>query len=117
VLDRLVDRARWGTLGTARGLAIHETFGTVVGRVAEVSVERGALRVHRVTCVVDCGLAVNPSGVIAQMQSGIVYGLSAGLFGRITLKDGRVQESNWMPVSSLRRSSRRDRGRTLRQQR
>jgi isoquinoline 1-oxidoreductase beta subunit len=95
VLDLLVDRAGWGTPGAARGIAIHESFGSVVGQVAEVSVERDALRVHRVTCVVDCGLAVNPSGVIAQMQSGIIYGLSAALFGRVTLKDGRVQESNF----------------------
>src|SRR5262249_17080252 len=75
--------------GVGRGLAIHQWFNTIVGEVAEVSVDSGGIKVHKVTCVVDCGVAVNPAGVIAQMQSGILYGLSAALFSRISLKDGR----------------------------
>jgi isoquinoline 1-oxidoreductase beta subunit len=63
--------------------------------VAEVSLDGDQLRVHRVVCAVDCGICVNPTGVSAQMESGIVYGLSAALFGRITLKEGRVQQSNF----------------------
>jgi isoquinoline 1-oxidoreductase subunit beta len=98
VLEMLVDRSGWGRRppqGTARGLAIHSWFDSTVGQVAEVSVERTRIVVHRVTCVIDCGLAVNPDGVAAQMQSGIIYGLSAALYGKINLKGGRVQESNF----------------------
>jgi isoquinoline 1-oxidoreductase beta subunit len=105
VLDTLVDRSGWGRRppqGTARGLAIHSWFDTTVGQVAEVSVEGGAIKVHRVTCVIDCGLAVNPDGVAAQMQSGIIYGLSAALFGKINLKGGRVQETNFDGYRVLR---------------
>lgn len=105
VLDTLVEKSGWGKPSppaTGRGLAIHECFGSVVGQVAEVSVERNMIKVHRVTCVVDCGLAVNPGGVIAQMESGIMYGLSAALFERVPLKDGRVQTSNFHDYRVLR---------------
>ena len=105
VLDTLVDRSGWGKRppqGMARGLAIHSWFDTTVGQVAEVSVEGSAIKVHRVTCVIDCGLAVNPDGVTAQMQSGIIYGLSAALFGKINLKAGRVQETNFDGYRVLR---------------
>ncbi|HET9292739.1 MAG TPA: molybdopterin cofactor-binding domain-containing protein, partial [Gemmatimonadales bacterium] len=73
-----------------------------VAQVAEVSVESGEIRVHRVTCAVDCGIVANPAGVIAQMESGIVYGLSAALHGSIDLKDGRVQQSNFHDYEVLR---------------
>jgi isoquinoline 1-oxidoreductase beta subunit len=105
VLETVVEKSGWGKpspQGTARGLAIHECFGSVVGQVAEVSVEDNAIRVHRVTCVVDCGLAVNPDGVAAQMESGIVYGLSAAQLERVTLKQGRVQESNFHDYRVMR---------------
>ena len=105
VLETVVDKSGWGKpapQGTARGLAIHESFGSTVGQVAEVSIEKNAIKVHRVTCVIDCGLAVNPDGVVAQMESGIIYGLSAALLGRVTLKQGRVQQSNFNGYRVLR---------------
>ena len=98
VLNLVAEKAGWGKplpKGRARGLAVHESFGSWVAQVAEVSLEGDQLRVHRVGCAVDCGICVNPEGVRAQMESGIVYGLSAALFGRITLKEGRVQQSNF----------------------
>jgi isoquinoline 1-oxidoreductase beta subunit len=88
----------WGkplAKGRAAGLAVHESFGSHVAQVAEVSVEDGRIRVHRVVCAIDCGPVVNPLTVEAQMQSGIVYGLSAALYGQITLKDGQVEQSNF----------------------
>jgi len=66
-----------------------------VAQVVEISMNKDGLRVHRVDCAVDCGLAVNPSTVIAQMESGIVFGLTAALFGEITLKQGRVRQANF----------------------
>ena len=105
VLEAAVERAGWGKptpSGTARGLAVHASFGSFVAEVAEVSVERERIRVHRVTCAVDCGVAVNPEGVVAQMQSGIIYGLSAALYGQIRIKGGRVQESNFHDYRVLR---------------
>ena len=105
VLETVVDKSGWGKpapQGRARGLAIHESFGSTVGQVAEVSIEKGAIKVHKVTCVIDCGLAVNPDGVVAQMESGIMYGLSAALYGRISLKAGRVQESGFDEYRVLR---------------
>jgi isoquinoline 1-oxidoreductase beta subunit len=98
VLNLAADKAGWGNplpKGHARGLAVHESFGSWVAQVAEVSLDGDQVRVHRVVCAVDCGICVNPEGVRAQMESGIVYGLSAALFGRITLKEGRVQQSNF----------------------
>jgi isoquinoline 1-oxidoreductase beta subunit len=98
VLNLAAEKAGWGKplpKGHAHGLAVHESFGSWVAQVAEVSLEGDQVRVHRVVCAVDCGVCVNPEGVRAQMESGIVYGLSAALFGRITLKEGRVQQSNF----------------------
>jgi isoquinoline 1-oxidoreductase subunit beta len=60
------------------------------------------VRVHRVTCAIDCGICINPAGVAAQMESGIVFGLSAALYGRITIKDGRVEQSNYHDYPVLR---------------
>ena len=98
VLNLAAEKGGWGkplSKGRALGLAVHESFGSWVAQVAEVSLQDEQVRVHRVVCAVDCGVCVNPEGVRAQMESGIVYGLSAALFGRITLKDGRVQQSNF----------------------
>ena len=75
-------------------MALHESFGSICAEVAEVSIEGGQVRVHRVVCAIDCGTVVNPDTVDAQLQSAIVYGLSATLMGEITLKDGRVQQRN-----------------------
>ncbi|HEX4853420.1 xanthine dehydrogenase family protein molybdopterin-binding subunit [Arenimonas sp.] len=105
VLNLAAEKAGWGSKlpeGRARGIAVHESFGSYVAQVAEVSVERGAVRVHRVVCAVDCGVAVNPLMIAAQMESGIVYGLSAALHGQIRFKDGRVQESNFHDYRVLR---------------
>ncbi len=99
VLDLVAEKAGWGQplpAGRARGLALHKSFGSIVGQVAEVSLEPGAgLQVHRVTCAVDCGQPVNPDSIAAQMEGGIAYGLSAALHGRITLADGAVVEGNF----------------------
>jgi isoquinoline 1-oxidoreductase subunit beta len=77
-------------------------MGSVVAQVAEVSVDKGRIRVHRVTCAIDCGLAVNPLTVEAQVNSGVAFGLCAALYGRITLKDGRVEQSNFPDYPVLR---------------
>ncbi|WP_175921189.1 xanthine dehydrogenase family protein molybdopterin-binding subunit [Burkholderia latens] len=79
----------------ARGLALHSAFGSVVAQVAEVSLTDGKPRVHRVVCVADCGTVVNPGIVAQQMESGIIFGLSAALYGQIQIKDGRVIQSNF----------------------
>ena len=104
-LELAAARAGWGRplpAGRFRGLAVDESFGSFVAQVAEVSVEKGAIRVHRVVCAIDCGTAVNPAGVAAQMESGVVYGLSAALHGEITLREGRVQQSNFHDYRPLR---------------
>ncbi len=104
-LKLAADKAGWGTpppAGRARGLAVHESFGTIIAEVAEVSVEQGRIRVHAVTCAVDCGTAVNPLGLEAQVQGSVAFGLTAALHGKLTLKDGRVQESNFHDYPALR---------------
>ncbi|WP_437317401.1 molybdopterin cofactor-binding domain-containing protein [Sorangium sp. So ce385] len=68
---------------------MHESYGSIVAEVAEVSIDQGRIRVHEVTCAVDCGTAVNPLGIEAQLQSGIVFGLTAALYGKLPLVDGR----------------------------
>ena len=82
--------------GRGRGIAIHECYDTIIGQVAEVTVsKKGEVRVDRVVAAVDCGHVVNPGIVEAQIQSGVIYGLSAALYGEITIKDGRVEQSNF----------------------
>jgi len=88
--------------GRGRGVAVHESFGSVCAHAVEVSVQDGRIRVHRVTSAIDCGLAVNPLGVEAQVQSAMVYGLTAALYGRITLANGRVEQSNFNDYPLLR---------------
>ena len=106
VLELAAAKAGWGTplpAGRARGIAVHKSFESFVAQVAEVSVSpEGTVRVHRVVCAVDCGVAVNPSTIVAQMQSGIVYGLAAALTGAITIDRGRVVESNFHDYPVLR---------------
>ena len=84
------------------GLAAHTSFNTHVAEIAEVSVENGKIRVHKVTCVVDCGLAVNPRVVRAQMEGAIMYGLTAALYGKLELKDGAFVEGNFNTYPILR---------------
>jgi len=88
--------------GRHRGIAVAESFRSFVAQVAEVSVERGKVRVHRVVCAIDCGMVVNPGTIAAQMESGIVYGLTAALKGEITIKKGRVEQSNFHDYPMLR---------------
>jgi isoquinoline 1-oxidoreductase beta subunit len=105
VLDLAAEKAGWGTAlpkGRARGIAIHESFGSVVAEIAEVSIENGAPRVHKVTAAIDCGQVVNPLTVEAQIQSSIAFGLGAALHGEITLKDGKVEQSNFHDYRVLR---------------
>jgi isoquinoline 1-oxidoreductase beta subunit len=104
-LSLAAEKAGWSTpppAGRARGLAVHESFGSIVAEVAEISVVGPRIVVHRVTCAVDCGTAVNPLGIEAQVQSSVAYGLTAALKGEITLVDGRVQQSNFHDYPVIR---------------
>lgn len=105
VLELAASKSGWGSAlaaGRARGIAVHESFGSACAQVAEVSIEEGAIRVHRVVAAFDCGLAVNPMTVEAQVQSAVAFGLSAALYGQITFKDGQVQQSNFHDYRVLR---------------
>lgn len=105
VLNIAAELSGWDTpapAGRFRGVAAVSCFGSHNAQVAEISITDGRLRVHRVTCVVDCGQAVNPATVVQQMQGGIVYGLTAALKGEITLENGRVQQSNFHDYDALR---------------
>jgi isoquinoline 1-oxidoreductase beta subunit len=109
VMQTAADKAGWGkrlAKGRGRGIAVHESFGSYIAQVAEVSLSaKGELRVHRVVCAVDCGRIVNPDTIKAQMESGIVFGLSAALYGAITLKNGRVEQGNFHDYPLLRMSA------------
>lgn len=102
VLDAAVARAGKPAPGRAHGVALHQSFGSIVAQVAEVSLDGSEIRVHKVTCAIDCGIAVNPNIIAQQMESGIVFGLSAALFGEITIKDGKVQQANFHDYPVLR---------------
>jgi isoquinoline 1-oxidoreductase beta subunit len=111
VLQRAAQLSGWGTppatapdgAKIARGVALHQSFGSIVAQVAEVSLSPDqAIRVHRVACVIDCGFAVNPNLVRQQMESAIVFGLSAALYGEITIASGQVQQSNYHDYPVLR---------------
>jgi isoquinoline 1-oxidoreductase beta subunit len=98
VLELATTKAGWGgplPPGRARGLAVHDSFGSYVAQVAEVSLQGGAPKVERVVCAIDCGKIVNPDTIAAQLEGAVVFGLSAALYGQITLKDGRVEQSNF----------------------
>ena len=105
-LQLAAEKAGWGSKppeGRGRGVAVHESFGSIIAEVAEVSVDADrSIRVHKVTCAVDCGTVVNPLGVEAQVQGAIAYGLSAVLHSELTLKDGRVEQSNFHDYRVLR---------------
>lgn len=111
VLRAAARAAGWGTppppapdgAPTARGIALHDSFGSTVAQVALVSLGTDkTIRVHRVWCAIDCGTAVNPAGIRQQMESGIVFGLSAALHGQIDIVDGQVQQSNFHDQPLLR---------------
>jgi isoquinoline 1-oxidoreductase beta subunit len=105
VLDLAATKAGWGQplpRGHARGIAIVASYGSIVAQVVELSRENDGPRVHRVVCAVDCGIAVDPRNIAAQMESGVVYGLSAALWGEITLADGAVEQRNFHQYRVLR---------------
>ena len=105
MLKLLREKSHWGhaPAGRFQGVAIHESFGSIVGQVAEISIGAGGVvNVHKVTAVVDCGTAVNPAGVRAQVMSAVVYGLSAALYGQITFKHGQVEQSNFHDYQVVR---------------
>jgi isoquinoline 1-oxidoreductase beta subunit len=97
-LANVAERAGWSTppaAGRARGIAVHQTFGTIVAEVAEVSITGGQLRVHQVWATVDCGRAINPRGIEAQAEGSIIFGLSAALYGQIDLENGVPSQGNF----------------------
>ena len=106
VLDLAAKKSGWGQAlpkGSGRGISLQSAFGSYLAHVAEVEVSKeGAVRVRRVVCAVDCGTVVNPDTVQAQIQSGIIFGVTAALYGEITLKNGRVEQSNFDTYQVLR---------------
>ena len=109
VLDLAATKAGWDkplAPGVARGIALHYSFGSIVAEVAEVSIvtedKVQKPRVHRVVCAIDCGAAVNPDIIAQQMESGIIFGLTAALYGEITFKSGRVEQSNFQDYNMVR---------------
>jgi CO/xanthine dehydrogenase Mo-binding subunit len=104
VLEKLVAAADWGrpAPGRFQGIALHPSFGSLCGHVAEISLRDGDIQVHRVTCVIDCGTPINPDVIRAQMESGIIFGLTAALHGQIDFVDGRVRQSNFHDYRMLK---------------
>jgi isoquinoline 1-oxidoreductase beta subunit len=105
VLNLAVEKANWKAPladGHALGVAVHESFGSYVAQVAEVSQDNLAIHVHRVVCAVDCGIAVNPQSIAAQMESCITFGLGFALHSKLTIKDGQVVQSNYHDYQVLR---------------
>src|SRR6185369_9561538 len=106
VLELAAEKAGWGQplpKGVGRGVSVQFAFATYMAQIAEVEVSKdGAVRVRRVVCAVDCGTVVNPDTVQAQIQSAIMFGITAALYGEITLKDGRVEQTNFDTYQILR---------------
>jgi len=106
VLKLAAEKAGWGKTkwpaGHACGVAVHKSFDSYVAEIAEVSLQGGKIRVHRVVAAVDCGMVVNPDGIQQQIESAIAYGLSAALHGAITLENGRVMQSNFHDYAPLK---------------
>lgn len=104
-LNLAAEKADWGkplAKGVFRGIAVHESFGSFVAQVAEVSVTDGEVKVHRMVSAIDCGLAVNPDSLKAQMESSVSFGLGAAMQSEITFKDGMVQQSNFHDYQVMR---------------
>jgi isoquinoline 1-oxidoreductase subunit beta len=105
-LDKAAEMAGWGTAapaGRGRGIALVESFGSIVAEVAEVEIVDGRVKVHRVCAAVDCGDVINPDTAVAQVEGGIIYGFSAALFNEVTIAEGRVVQSNFhdLPMPKL----------------
>jgi isoquinoline 1-oxidoreductase beta subunit len=104
-LNLAAEKAGWDkplAKGLFRGIAVHESFGSFVAHVAEVSVTDGAVKVHRIVCAIDCGLAVNPDSLVAQMESSISFGLGAAMHSEITFKEGKVVQNNFNDYKVMR---------------
>jgi isoquinoline 1-oxidoreductase beta subunit len=104
-LELAADKAGWGKplpAGWGRGVSVANNIGSNTVQIAEVSVEKGKVKVHRVVCAVDCGAVVNPAGVAQQIESGICFGLSAALKGGVTIRNGRVEQSNFHQYDVVR---------------
>lgn len=109
VLEKAAKEANWGSPlpGCTQGISIHKSFGTWVAEIADIEIDRSAnaanqIKVKRVVCVVDCGQVVNPDTVVAQMEGGIIFALTAALYGEITIKDGIPQQTNFHDYQLLR---------------
>jgi isoquinoline 1-oxidoreductase subunit beta len=104
-LDLATEKSGWKTSlprGHFHGVAVHEAFGSFVAQVVEISMVENKPKIHKVTCAIDCGLAVNPDGVVAQMESGIIWGLTMALYSELTLEKGEVQQNNFYDYKILR---------------
>lgn len=105
VLNRVAEEAQWGRelpVGSGRGISLQESFGSIVAQVVEVTVVDGEVSVDRVVAVIDAGIAVAPDGIAAQLESGIIYGLTAALHGEITIENGAVVQSNFHDYEAVR---------------
>ena len=105
VLNTVAEKSGWGKplpAGRARGIAVMECFGSIVGQVAEVSVTNGVTKVHKVWCAVDTGWVINPDTIKAQMEGGTIYGLTAAMKGEITIQNGRVAQHHFADYQMLR---------------
>jgi isoquinoline 1-oxidoreductase beta subunit len=104
-MELAVSKSDWGkpmASGSGRGIAVHAMTGSYVAQIAEVTVADNAIRVNKVTCGVDCGVVINPDGVAAQIEGGIIYGLTGALKNEITIKGGRVEQENFNTYPMLR---------------
>ena len=105
VLEYVAAKAGWKNplpAGRGKGIAVHESFGSVVAMVAEVSIVKNNLKVHKVTCAVDCGQVVNPDTIKAQMEGCVVFGLTAALYGEISFENGKVKQRNFHDYKMVR---------------
>jgi isoquinoline 1-oxidoreductase subunit beta len=106
VLDVATNAANWGKTtvpkGQGRGVSVMHAFGSFFSMVADVTVDQGEVTVNRIVCAVDCGMVVNPNTIEAQVQGGIIFGITAALYSEITIDEGRVQQNNFTDYRMLR---------------
>ncbi|MFW2406050.1 MAG: molybdopterin cofactor-binding domain-containing protein, partial [Gammaproteobacteria bacterium] len=104
VLDLAAEKADWGNApdGIYQGIALMEGYNTYMSQVADITVRGGKIKVEKITCAVDCGQVINPSGVRAQVESAVIFGLSAALWGQIDIAGGRVRQQNFDTMRALR---------------
>ena len=98
VLNLVAEKAKWESLqprGRYKGISVHEAFGSYVAMIVEISIQNGKVRVHKVDCAVDCGLAVNPDGVRAQVESAVLFGITMAQYSELTFKNGKLQQNNF----------------------